>query len=331
MSYWNHVLIEGWREASCDLMEILRVREKIYQKFSSPSVAIGNFDGVHLGHRELLSRTVRSAHERGKEAVVYTFDPHPRVVLNKVQDVPRINTEKEREQILEDIGIDVLILAEFTPEYASQAPEQFVENTLVEELGVRSLFVGENYRFGKGRAGTAAMLKKTGHELGFTVHIIPSVKVEGVVVSSSGIRSLLLSGEIRRANELLGRYFRIGGKVIHGHSRGKKLGFPTANIKPDPKLCPPDGVYAVYCILEDDPHKMLPGLMNIGWNPTFKDRKASYETHILDFDRDIYGQRMEILMVDRIRPELTFKGIEDLKEQIRKDIEMSKMIFSLAS
>ena len=150
-------------------MEILRVREKIYQKFSSPSVAIGNFDGVHLGHREILSRTVKSAHDRGKEAVVYTFDPHPRIVLNKVQDVPRINTEAEREQILEELGIDILILAEFTPEYASQTPEQFVENTLVEELGVRSLFVGENYRFGKGRSGTAVMLKKTGHELGFTV------------------------------------------------------------------------------------------------------------------------------------------------------------------
>lgn len=309
-------------------MEILRVREKIYQKFSSPSVAIGNFDGVHLGHREILSRTVKSAHDRGKEAVVYTFDPHPRIVLNKVQDVPRINTEAEREQILEELGIDVLILAEFTPEYASQTPEQFVENTLVEELGVRSLFVGENYRFGKGRSGTAVMLKKTGHELGFTVHVVPSVKVDEVVVSSSEIRKLLLSGEIRRANELLGRPFKIAGKVIHGHSRGKKLGFPTANIKPEPKLCPPDGVYAVYCILDDDKKNLRPGVMNIGWNPTFKDRRVSYEAHIMDLDRDLYGQRIEMQIIDRIRAEMTFNNVEELKEQIRKDIKYSREIFS---
>ena len=291
-------------------------------------MAIGNFDGVHLGHREILSRTVKSAHDRGKEAVVYTFDPHPRVVLNKVQDVPRINTETEREQILEELGIDVLILAEFTPEYASQTPEQFVENTLVEELGVRSLFVGENYRFGRGRSGTATMLKKSGHELGFTVHVVPSVKVDDVVVSSSEIRKLLLLGEIRKANELLGRPFKIGGKVIHGHSRGKKLGFPTANIKPEPKLCPPDGVYAVYCVLEDDMKNLRPGVMNIGWNPTFKDRRVSYEAHILDLDRDLYGQRIEMQIIDRIRPELTFNNVEDLKEQIRKDIEYSREIFS---
>ena len=309
-------------------MEILRVREKIYQKFSSPSVAIGNFDGVHLGHREILSRTVKSAHDRGKEAVVYTFDPHPRIVLNKVQDVPRINTEAEREKILEELGIDVLILAEFTPEYASQTPEQFVENTLVEELGVRSLFVGENYRFGKGRSGTAVMLKKTGHELGFTVHVVPSVKVDEVVVSSSEIRKLLLSGEIRRANELLGRPFKIAGKVIHGHSRGKKLGFPTANIKPEPKLCPPDGVYAVYCILDDDRKNLRPGVMNIGWNPTFKDRRVSYEAHIMDLDRDLYGQRIEMQIIDRIRAEMTFNNVEELKEQIRKDIKYSREIFS---
>ncbi len=309
-------------------MEILRVREKIYQKFSAPSVAIGNFDGVHLGHREILSRTVKSAHDRGKEAIVYTFDPHPRVVLNKVQDVPRINTESEREQILEDMGIDVLILAEFTPEYASQTPDQFVENTLVEELGVRSLFVGENYRFGKARMGTATMLKKTGHELGFSVYVIPSVKVGGMVVSSSEIRKLLLSGEIRKANELLGRPFRLGGKVIHGHSRGKKLGFPTANIKPDPKLCPPDGVYAVYCVLDDDRNNLMPAVMNIGWNPTFKDRRVSYETHILDLDRDIYGHRIDMLVIDRIRPEMAFSGIEELKDQIRKDIALSREIFS---
>ncbi|MBI5250874.1 MAG: hypothetical protein HY912_15410, partial [Desulfomonile tiedjei] len=135
-------------------MEIIRVREKIYQTFSSPSVALGNFDGVHLGHQEILRKTVETAHNKGRDAIVYTFDPHPRLVLNKAQDVPRITTPRERIDLLEYLGLDVLVLAEFTLEFAAQTPEDFVQNVLVEELGVRNLFIGNNYRFGKGRAGT---------------------------------------------------------------------------------------------------------------------------------------------------------------------------------
>ena len=158
-------------------MEIIRVREKIYQNFSSPSVALGNFDGVHLGHQEILRQTVETAHGKGREAVVYTFDPHPRLVLNTVPDVPRITTPRERADILEHLGIDVLILAEFTKEFAAQSAEDFVQNVLVEELGMRHLFIGENYRFGKARAGTPQTLKKMAPELGFVVHVVPPVKI----------------------------------------------------------------------------------------------------------------------------------------------------------
>ncbi len=169
-------------------MEIIRVREKIYQNFNAPSVALGNFDGVHLGHQEIIRRTVEAAHRKGLESIVYTFDPHPRLVLNTAPEVPRITTPSERADILEHLGIDVLILAEFTKEFAAQSAEEFVENVLVEELGTRNLFIGENYRFGKGRTGNPQTLKKMAPELGFVVHVVPPVKVEGAVVSSSRIR-----------------------------------------------------------------------------------------------------------------------------------------------
>ncbi len=298
-------------------MEEVRVREKIYQHFSAPSVALGNFDGVHLGHREIVKRTVEKAGETKAEAVVYTFDPHPRVVLNKAPELPRITTHMERAEILEALGVDVLILAEFTERFAAQSPEDFVRNILVEELGARNLFVGFNYRFGKDRAGSAETLKKMGPEFDFNVHVIPPVKVGGERVSSSRIRDHLLKGEIREANILLGREFAMEGRVIHGHHRGKKLGFPTANIKPEPKLLPPPGVYAAFCRVGG---VKRPAVMNIGYNPTFKNRKVSFEVHILDFYDDLYGETVKAYLVERLRPEMTFSGIEELKDQIEGDI-----------
>ncbi|HMK34813.1 MAG TPA: bifunctional riboflavin kinase/FAD synthetase [Desulfomonilaceae bacterium] len=306
-------------------MEIIRVREKIYQNFNAPSVALGNFDGVHLGHQQIIRKTVESAHAKNRAAVVYTFDPHPRLVLAKVPDVPRITTPRERADILEHLGIDVLILAEFTLEFAAQSPADFVQNILVEELGTRHLFVGENYRFGKGRAGTAGVLKKMASELGFYVHIVPPVMMGDAAVSSSRIRNHLMQGEIREANLLLGREFTIEGRVIHGHHRGKQLGFPTANIKPEIKLHPPEGVYAVYCRVGEMYHQ---GVMNIGYNPTFKDRRVSYEVHILDFEQDLYGETIRVYLVHRLRAEMKFDGVEALKDQIRKDIGLGREILT---
>jgi len=306
-------------------MEVIRVREKIYQNFNAPSVALGNFDGVHLGHQEIIKRTVESAHQKGREAVVYTFDPHPRLVLNKVPEIPRITTPGERADILEHLGIDVLILAEFTREFAAQTPQEFVHNILVEELGTRHLFIGTNYRFGRGRSGTPDLLKRMGFDLGFYVHVIPPVMVGDVAVSSSRIRDHLMRGETREANRLLGREFTVEGRVIHGHHRGKGLGFPTANIKPEVKLRPPEGVYAVYCRIGD---QIYQGVMNIGYNPTFKGRRVSYEVHILDFHEDIYGQNIRVYLIDRLRAEMRFGNVDDLKSQIRKDVERGREILA---
>jgi len=307
-------------------MEIIRVREKIYQKFHRPAVALGNFDGVHLGHQEILRRTVDTARLKRHDALVYTFDPHPRVVLNKAPEIPRITTFRERADIMEYLGISVLVLAEFTLEFARQTPEDFVGNILVEELGVADIFIGENYRFGKGRSGTAETLKQMAPEMGFRVHVVPSVIVEEERVSSSRIREHLLRGEICQANRLLGREFTLEGKVVHGHHRGKLLGFPTANIKPEAKLQPPEGVYAAYCRVGTETHSAV---MNIGRNPTFKDRRLSFEVHLLDFSGDLYGETLKVYVVDRLRQEMTFSGPEDLKSQIRMDIDRCRGLLTV--
>jgi len=307
-------------------MEIIRVREKIYHKFNAPSVALGNFDGVHLGHQEILKRAVAAARARKRDSVVYTFDPHPRVVLNKAPAIPRITTFNERAEILEHLGVDVLVTAEFTPEFAAQTAEEFVRNVLVEELGVRELFIGENYRFGKGRAGTPETLKALAPEMGFKVHVAPCMVIGDKRVSSSRIREHLLRGEIREANVLLGREFTVEGKVIHGHHRGKALGFPTANIRPEEKLVPPQGVYAAYCKIRGQTRTAV---MNIGRNPTFKGRRVSYEVHILDFNDDLYGETIKVYLVDRLRAEMAFTGPDQLVAQIGKDVQRARGILSV--
>lgn len=307
-------------------MEIIRVREKIFQHFRAPAVALGNFDGVHRGHQEIIRRTVATAGWRGHDAVVYTFDPHPRVVLNKAPEIPKITSASERAEILEHLGVHVLILAEFTHEFASQSPREFVQNILAEELGAADIFIGKNYRFGKGRAGTPETLKQMGPEMGFRVHVVEPVISGDVRVSSSRIREHLLNGELEEANRLLGREFTVEGRVIHGHHRGKQLGFPTANIKPEPKLHPPTGVYAVFCRVGSNTY---PAVMNIGFNPTFKDRKLSYEIHVLDFDDDLYGQTIKAYLVSRLRPEMTFNGPEALKAQIRDDVERCRAMLTV--
>jgi riboflavin kinase / FMN adenylyltransferase len=307
-------------------MEIIRVRSKIYQQFNAPSVALGNFDGVHLGHQKILKRTAQTAHRKNRDAMVYTFDPHPRVVLKIAPEIRRITTLRERSEILEHLGINVLVLAEFTPDYANQTPEDFSRHLLSEELGAEDIFIGANYRFGKNRSGNAETLRTLAPELGFRVHVIEPVIVDDARVSSSRIRDHLIKGDIGEANRLLGREFTVEGRVVHGHHRGKKLGFPTANIKPDEKLHPPDGVYAAYCRVSG---RMLPAVMNIGSNPTFKARKVSYEVHILDFEEDLYGESIKVYLVDRLRAEETFESVDELVTQIRRDVEKARSMLTV--
>lgn len=302
------------------------MRHKSLHRFKAPAVALGNFDGVHRGHQKIISELVKTAQRSDSDSIIYTFDPHPRVVLNKVAELPRITTFTERVEILEHLGVSVLILAEFTREFAEQTPREFAQSLLKEDLGATDVFVGANFRFGKARSGDARSLREMGPELGFKTHIIPPVMVNGGRVSSSKIREKIIEGNISEANQLLGREFTVMGKVVHGHHRGKGLGFPTANIKPEPKIHPPSGVYAVFCRTSEG---VLPGVMNIGYNPTFGDRKVSYEVHILDYDADLYGSMIKVYFVERLRPEKHFQSPDILREQIARDVQRARAILTV--
>ncbi|MCX5906243.1 MAG: riboflavin biosynthesis protein RibF [Deltaproteobacteria bacterium] len=228
-------------------------------------------------------------------------------------------------------GIDVAILASFSRDYARQTPEEFVRSTLYDQIQIRHLFVGHDFTFGKNREGDIELLKNLGRKFGFNVEVVEAVRMEGKVVSSTLIRDYIQKGEMAEAAKLLGRHYQMGGKVIHGHGRGsKKLGFPTANLKPEGEgiLIPKSGIYAVWSTLGG---KRYSSVANLGWNPTFQDQKFSIEVHIMNFDEDLYGQAVQVEFVERLRDEVTFSGPEELIAQIKKDVGQAKKILKADS
>ena len=307
-------------------MKILK-REDLPQNFRHCVATIGNFDGVHLGHQALFREAVRRAREKGGEAVAITFEPHPLKVLRPEIPLKLICTPEQKIKLIEEAGLDYLLLLEFTPELASLEAEDFVEEILVRGLGVKELIVGYDYRFGRKRRGDTELLKILGQRFGFEVVVIPPQKVNGLIVSSTLIRELITEGEVELAAKLLGRYYRLCGEVIPGHGRGRRLlGFPTANLKlSKEKLLPRTGVYAVYVHLHE---KKLPAVMNLGFNPTFGDGYLSAEVHIFDFEGDLYGQRICLSFVKRLRDEKKFSSPEELAAQIAEDCRRAREILS---
>ena len=290
-----------------------------------PVATLGNFDGVHLGHQAIFKQVVAWAVETGGTSVVFTFEPHPLKVLAPSRSPRLLATFREKMDQIEAAGVDVVLCAKFTPEFASQNPEDFVSEVLVGALGVKELFVGHDYAFGKDRKGDIPFLRACGARYGFGVHVIGPVKVEGILVSSTKIRQLIMDGEVCLASKLLGRPYSIEGSVIAGHSRGKKLGFPTANITTPNELAPKEGVYAVSVEIEG---KVYRGAANIGKNPTFDDDAVSYEVHLLDLEDDLYGKFIKIKFIKRVRDEFKFKDVDELIEQIKKDVGRVRAIFS---
>ncbi len=307
-------------------MQILR-REDLPQKFSYCVATIGNFDGVHLGHQVLFKETIKQARSKGGQAVAITFDPHPLKVLRPEVPFKLICTLEQKIKLIEEAGLDYLLLLEFTPELAALEAEDFVEEILVRGLGIKKLVVGYDYRFGRKRRGDTELLKVLGRRFGFEVIVIPPQKVDGLVVSSTLIRELITEGEVALAAKLLGRYYQLCGEVIPGHGRGRKLlGFPTANLKLSrEKLLPKTGVYAVYVTLDQEKR---PGVMNLGFNPTFGDHYLSAEVHIFDFKGDLYGQRICVSLVARLRDEKKFSSPEELAAQIAEDCQRARKILS---
>jgi len=290
-------------------------------KAINPVVTIGTFDGVHLGHREVISELKRITVLLGGESVIFTFDPHPRIIIAPSEDSLRLlSTKNEKISLIEKLGIDHLVIFPFTDQFSKLSYNEFVTNILVGKMKISTLVVGYDHRFGQGRKGDFHSLELLSNELHFKVEQLSELLVEDKVVSSTKIRLALTTGDIAKANHFLGYRYPLSGKVIEGKQLGRKLGFPTANIETldDHKLIPGDGVYAVFVQCEGIIYK---GMLNIGIRPTvnYNADHKSIEVHIFDFESDIYNSQITLYFVCKIRDEQKFAGIEQLKEQLVKD------------
>ena len=289
-----------------------------------PAVALGNFDGVHVGHQAIIQAACRDASARSAPSVVFTFEPHPGAVVGRGEP-PRLSTPEEKQRYVAELGVDYFVIEPFTKEYAAQSPREFVQDVLVDRLGVGSVFVGGDFGFGKGRSGSVDVLSELGRELGFEMSAAEAVLVDGVRVSSSQIRDLINAGEVAAAAVRLTRPYELGGLVVSGDRRGKDLGIATANVKPEKLLLPARGVYATRVVVEN---RVLDAVTNVGFKPTFGGTELTVEAHILDFEDDLYGVRVSLLFVDRLREERRFDKPADLVEQIRRDIEAAREILA---
>jgi riboflavin kinase/FMN adenylyltransferase len=306
-------------------MDIIIGIENIRRKFRNPVLTLGNFDGVHLGHQRIFNALKEEAQRIGGEAIVFTFDPHPLHVLAPQQCPPSITPFKMKLMLLEMLGIDVVIVARFDLELANITPEEFVKGILVDTIGTKKILVGYNYYFGKNRKGNVEMLIGLGEQFGFEVKVLEALKVNDTPVSSSKIRDLIQGGEMEEAAQLLGRNYRLIGKVIWGTGRGKELGYPTANLEILNGLYPKTGVYAVEVVVEN---KTYAGVANVGYKPTFGKNPLSVEVHILDFNRDMYGEEIQLVFFERIRNERVFKDTNSLIRRMRKDVDVARKILS---
>lgn len=302
-------------------MKVYRGLNGLQNSFSSPAVTLGNFDGVHLGHKHLFERLKKKALDLGGQALVLTFDPHPVRVLRPEMSPPLITSLDQKIKLLDENGIDGVILAEFTKKFASQHPASFVNDILSVALNAGFVLVGHDFTFGKGKEGTIESLKSFGKQAGFEVEVTDALTLGGEIISSTRIREFIKGGNVKKAASFLGRPHNIEGLVVKGRGRGKSLGFPTANIDFKAELIPQDGVYAVNVVLEGQRYK---GISNIGMKPTFGDEDRSVEVHIFDFDESLYGKNIDLLFLDRIRGEIRFENQDSLANQIKKDILLAE-------
>lgn len=289
----------------------------------SSIVTIGNFDGVHIGHQKVLNAVRKRAKKLKLPSILYTFEPHPVKVIAPHKSLLLLTTPEEKIELIKAFGMDYLILARFTKEFASQHPKKFVEDVLVRQLKAKEVWVGHDYAFGKGKKGTIKYLKGLGKKYGFKVYIISACKRTGIIVSSSKIREYVKDGRVREAAKFLGRPYSISGKVVKGRNIGRHLGFPTANIEIHNELIPKDGIYAARVLLGN---KIYKGAANIGFAPTFHTKKRSVEVHIIGFNGNIYGKKVKMEFIERLRGEKTFKSAKELATQIKKDVEEVKKI-----
>jgi len=309
-------------------MKIYTDLQQIQEPFPRAFVTIGNFDGVHLGHQMLFSEVVGKAYRHSGKSIAITFDPHPLKVL-RPDGIRLISTTEQKIELIQMAGIDVLVILPFDRALAATSAKDFVENVLVGCIGVKELVVGYDYAFGKGREGDLAFLREQGKVFGFPVTMVDAHYENGMLVSSTKIRELVGEGRMQDVRRLLGRYYQIRGEVQRGRQRGgKELGFPTANLKiSEDDLCPKRGVYVTQVVYRG---KLYGGVSNIGYNPTFGENRLVAETHIFDFESDIYGHPIKINLLRYLRGEKKFSGCEELAAQIRLDIATARQVLDEA-
>jgi len=284
------------------------------------AVAIGNFDGVHIGHREIFRQVCAQAERVGGDAAVLTFSPHPTKVVRA--DPPSlIQTEADKLAHIADCGIHAAIVQRFDQALAALAPEAFIRQTLVEHLQAAVVLVGENFRFGRAKSGDVQTLEYLGARLRFRVYVVPAVTLDGAVVSSSRVRADIAAGRVAEAARLLGRDYAMHGEVVHGAGRGSTIGVPTANIAPEPELQPGHGVYVARVRHSEG---WSDAVVNVGRAPTFGEREVIMEAHLLDYAGDLFGERLEVRFVDKLRDEQRFDGVDALVAQIRADITAAR-------
>ena len=294
---------------------------------TSTVITIGTFDGVHIGHQKIIQQLVNASKEGNLQSCVLTFFPHPRMVLQKDANIKLINTIDERSQLLEKAGVDLLYIKTFNKEFSRMSAEDFVKQILVDVLHAKRVIIGYDHRFGRNRSADINDLRKYGEVYGFTVDEIPMQDVEDIAVSSTKIRKALLEGDLDTANSFLGQPFILTGGVTRGKQLGKTIGFPTANIYIEEtyKLIPKHGAYIVRSNIGE---RIVYGMMNIGLNPTVNGNKESIEVHYFDFSQNLYGEKIQVEVLFRLRDEQQFDSIENLKQQLERDKVFSQQYIS---
>ncbi len=303
---------------------------KIFYNFSdingtikNPVVTIGNFDGVHKGHQNIFKTINERAKEINGESVAITFEPHPVKLFTGEEKLFLLTPFKKKVKLIEKFNINNLIVINFTKEFANISPEEFVKRVLVDNLHCTEVYVGYNYFFGKNKEGNIHLLKKFGEKYNFKVKILSPYIIDNQVVSSTLCRNLIAKGKVKEVAKFLGRYYLIEGVVVAGKHRGNKIGFPTANIKSPNEVYPKEGVYAVKVAYKG---KIYNGACSIGFNPTFNSESLTVEVHIFDFNQNIYNETLKIVFIDRIRDCIKFSSVNELIENIKNDIKISKEI-----
>lgn len=296
---------------------------KIFKNFDEYSpkkplaLSLGMFDGVHLGHQYILKELTNKGQENDYETAVLTFWPHPRFVFNPNEDLKLLNTIEEKTQLIEKLGIDNLFQKEFDEDFRNLTGEEFVRQILIDQLNVKYLIVGYDHSFGKNKSGNFQLLETFSQELDFEVEQMEAINIHNKTISSTKVRTALQEGKIMEANEMLGYYYPISGKVVHGKKIGRTIGFPTANIEFDSiKLLPKKGAYIVEVFIDNQFHK---GMLSIGTNPTVNGEKLTVEVYILNFNEDIYGKDIHIRFRDFLHEEIKFENLEKLIEKLEDD------------